>query len=160
MAFMDMKATALLVGEKGFDLETTPVIFASLVRIGEIGYQIDGFFVAAAPPTNQVQGNRCIFGKADLAAQKHLTFCQGKTPNWLAVLAFTYVNLRSCPQNKMPGSVFLHPNDHISGVILRIAQQNHFTFGRQERNYFLQGLNMPFCRRMAFLPLVSYPSKG
>jgi hypothetical protein len=32
MAFMDMKATALLVGEKGFDLETTPVIFASLVR--------------------------------------------------------------------------------------------------------------------------------
>jgi hypothetical protein len=34
VAFVNVETAAFLVGEKGFDLETTPIIFAGLIAIG------------------------------------------------------------------------------------------------------------------------------
>lgn len=55
MALVNVKATAFLVGEEGFDLEAAAIKTAGLIRIGQVGNQEDGFFVATTPPANQVE---------------------------------------------------------------------------------------------------------
>jgi hypothetical protein len=90
---MDMKAAAFLVREEGFDLETTPILFAGLIAIQEIGDQVKRFFISTAPPANQVQRHFCTLRKTDLMALEHLPFRPRVIPDWLALLAFLNVYL-------------------------------------------------------------------
>ena len=157
MALVNVKATAFLVGEEGFDLEATAVKTTGLISIGYIGDQKDRFFVATAPPANQVERYGGVLGEADLVAMEELTFRQRISANRLAIGAFLHMNLWRSTQNVLPIGVGFHPDQHLSGIVLRIPQQNHFTAGWQQRQHFLKGLNMSLCGRMPFLPFVNYP---
>jgi len=99
MALVNVKATAFLVGEEGFDLEAAAVKTTGLICIGQVGDQEDGFFVATTPPANQVERYRGVLGEADLMAMKELTLSQRISANGLAVWAFLHINLRRGAQN-------------------------------------------------------------
>ena len=50
MAFVDVKTATLLVRKKGFDTETAFVEPARLTAVGQIGDQVDRFFVVGSLP--------------------------------------------------------------------------------------------------------------
>jgi site-specific DNA recombinase len=76
-----------------FNQETPSIVFTSLIGIGEIGDQVEWFFITTAPPANQVQRNFCALSKAHLMALEYLPFRHGVIPDRLAVLPFLNVNL-------------------------------------------------------------------
>ena len=63
MALVNMKASAFLVGEEGFNPKSSPIIATGLIGILQVGDQKNRFFITASPPTNDIQRDFACFGK-------------------------------------------------------------------------------------------------
>ena len=124
MAFVDVKTATLLVREEGFDTETTFVEPASLTAVGQIGDQVDWFFVVGSPPGNQIEGQGSSLSESDLVDSDKATLLLGKGVHSTPGLSVTHLDTRGGPQRERPMSASLHPFHHLRGVILPISQQD------------------------------------
>lgn len=132
MILVNMKASALLIREEGFNLETAAVVFAGLVAIGQTCYQIERPIVADAPPANQSYKDACFLREPNFMALEKLPFLQGISANRLTLRTVLHINLRRSSQNVVPVVLFLNPLLHFGRIIFGITQQNHLTIGWQK----------------------------
>jgi hypothetical protein len=54
VALVNVKPAAFLVGKEGFNAISTPVIATGLILVFQIAEQLNGIFIGAAPPSDQV----------------------------------------------------------------------------------------------------------
>jgi hypothetical protein len=55
MALVNMKASALLVGEERFNPKSSSVILAGFIGVRAVGDEKNGFWIGRTPPTNHIQ---------------------------------------------------------------------------------------------------------
>jgi hypothetical protein len=54
VALVNVKPAAFLVGKEGFNPISAPVIATGLILVFQIAEQLNGIFIGAAPPSDQV----------------------------------------------------------------------------------------------------------
>ena len=154
MTLMNVEGSAFLVGKEGLNPKSPPIVTTGFIGIFEVGDQKDGFFVFSAPPTNGVERDRRSLREADLLQRKEVSWLQWIVSERLAFGACLDIYLRRSAQNVLPSRVFLHPEEHFGGIVLRIAQQDDLAAFWQEWLNLFQYLNMAFRTGMSFLALV------
>ena len=72
MTFMEVKPTAFLIEEEGFNTEAFFVPMAGFVGQVEIGDQVDGFDIPLLPPGDHRHGAIAFFGKPNVGNADHI----------------------------------------------------------------------------------------
>ena len=81
VAFINVKASAFLVGEECFYSKTFGIVIASVYWRFNVGDQIDRFFVTFSPPSNYCQGAISFTGKKNVSHMLIVTFRKKSSQN-------------------------------------------------------------------------------
>ena len=121
MALVNVEASALLVGEEGFNSKSSPIIATGFIGLFQIGDEKDGFFILHTPPSNDIQRQGGRLCEADIVQIEELALLQRVVSNRLTTFLGLNINLRRGAQNILPSCVLLDPVQHFTRIVLSIA---------------------------------------
>jgi len=161
VAFVQIEAAALLVGEKRLDAETLPIRKAGILSRLHVADEEDGFFAVLAPPTQGRNGTVALFG--EMAAERFGVLSNRSVlDHILKMKGFAFpakLGVGGRTADITP-TAFLNGRKQVDAVELAVAQKNHLRLWRNQCGNFLSEIDVSLLRQMPLLALDHRPGEG